>query len=149
MVRLLQQRSGFERCLLFLEQEGLCGPAQSVESLRHLHGTGVISDGAAKSFCLGRRSTWPPRSRRDVRPCLQHVGHFLLVGGEPRWCRVGCDQRTHVRLRWFLTPPRLAFSVPGLFRPTVGVLADFAADVTKTSRTRCGRGWRSAPCLRW
>ena len=65
-----------------------------------------------QKFCLGWRSTQFPRSRRDVRPSLQHVGHFTLVVGKPRWCRVGCDHRTHVRLGWFLRRPRLALSVP-------------------------------------
>ena len=66
MVRLSQQRCGIDHCLFFLEREGLCRPAQSVESVRHLHGTSVISDGSAKSFCVGRRSTSQSRSRRDV-----------------------------------------------------------------------------------
>ena len=50
-----EQRGCIQRCLLFRKQEGLCGLAHSVQSLRHLHGRGVLSVGPAQSSCLGRR----------------------------------------------------------------------------------------------
>ena len=66
--RTFQSRAvAYKRCLLFRKREGLWGLTHSVQSLRHLHGRGDLSDGAAQSSRLGRRSTCP-RFRRDFRP---------------------------------------------------------------------------------